>query len=57
MLSQCAGLYAIRPVGFCHQQNDLVSSYSEGELELLADFFQKAKAMWEEKQRKLQENN
>jgi DNA-binding MarR family transcriptional regulator len=35
-------------------QNALVSRYSEEELGLLSDFFEKATAMWEEERKKLQ---
>jgi DNA-binding MarR family transcriptional regulator len=34
-------------------QEQLVSSYSEPELELLADFFQRSVTMWEEERKKL----
>jgi DNA-binding MarR family transcriptional regulator len=36
-------------------QNALVASYSEEELELLSDFFERASAMWEGERRKLQQ--
>ncbi len=35
-------------------QNELVAGYSEHELQILADFFEKATAMWDEERRKLQ---
>ncbi len=34
-------------------QDKLVSSYSEKELQLISDFFQKSVAMWEEERKKL----
>jgi DNA-binding MarR family transcriptional regulator len=36
-------------------QNVLVSNYSEQELEVLADFFERSTEMWEEERRKLQQ--
>lgn len=36
-------------------QNALVSNYSEQELEVLADFFERSAAMWEAERTKLQE--
>jgi DNA-binding MarR family transcriptional regulator len=38
-------------------QNELVSGYTEKELEVLADFFERSTVMWEEERRKLQENS
>jgi len=35
-------------------QNELVSSYTEGELELLADYFERSTKMWEEERGKIQ---
>ena len=35
-------------------QDELVSSYTESELNVLADFFEKSTRMWEEERRKLQ---
>jgi DNA-binding MarR family transcriptional regulator len=34
-------------------QEELVSSYSEQELEVIADFFERSTAMWEDERRKL----
>jgi DNA-binding MarR family transcriptional regulator len=35
-------------------QNELVSSYSEEELQVISDFFERSTKMWEEKREKLQ---
>jgi len=36
-------------------QNELVSSYTESQLEVLSDFFERSTKMWEEERGKLQE--
>ena len=38
-------------------QERLISSYSEEELQVLADFFQRSVQMWEEERRKLLEDS
>jgi DNA-binding MarR family transcriptional regulator len=38
-------------------QNELVSSYSEEELRVISDFFERSTKMWEEKREKLQKEN
>ncbi len=38
-------------------QNELTASYSEEQLQLLLDFFEKSTAMWEGERRKLQEDS
>jgi DNA-binding MarR family transcriptional regulator len=35
-------------------QNDLVSSYSEEDLQVISDFFERSTKMWEEEREKLQ---
>lgn len=37
------------------EQDKLIASYSEKELELLSDYFKKSVAMWDEERKKLQE--
>lgn len=36
-------------------QNDIVSRYTEAELNVLADFFERSTVMWEDERKKLQE--
>ena len=38
-----------------HAQEELISSYTQEELELLADFFTRSVSMWEEEREKLQQ--